>query len=130
MVHLRPDGRSSSGASRGAKQGGSGSGHRAAPGCSGKGVLLKKQSLIHLQKQWEYDLRRRFNRAGGGADMQLVARGGPGADDAAQRVETRRVEKKAARGRGRRARIVAMWDLLAAGKAGGRAPGLATGVSG
>jgi hypothetical protein len=38
------------------------------------------------EKQAEYQADYRFNRAGGGADKQLVADGGPGADDAAQRV--------------------------------------------
>jgi hypothetical protein len=41
-----------------------------------------------VEKQRE-DLDCRFNQAGGGADKQLVADGGPGADDAAQRVALR-----------------------------------------
>jgi hypothetical protein len=46
------------------------------------------------EKQAEYQADYRFNQAGGGADKQLVADGGPGADDAAQRVEKQRVEKQ------------------------------------
>jgi hypothetical protein len=38
----------------------------------------------------EYQVDYRSNQAGGGADKQLVADGGPGASDAAQRAEERR----------------------------------------
>jgi hypothetical protein len=50
----------------------------------------------------------RFNQAGGGADKQLVADGGPGAIDAAQRVEERRHRARQARAKHR-----AKWELLA-----------------
>jgi hypothetical protein len=43
-----------------------------------------------VEKQREYEADYRFNQAGGGADKQLVADGGAGADDAAQRVEKQR----------------------------------------
>jgi hypothetical protein len=48
-----------------------------------------------VEKQREYQVDYRFNQAGGGADKQLVADGGPGADDAAQRVALRRARIRA-----------------------------------